>query len=173
MKVKTCWLTLNRACNLRCEWCYAKETDFKASEDMPLKMAKHIIDMCVANGVKHFIIIGGEPTIHPNFFDIVKYIVKLGYKVTIVTNGLLFANEIFCEKVSAYIENVHISISLKGSNNSYYKEHCGAAAFDTVLQGIRNCKKYKIIYSLTYVLSANNIQTLDIVVQENWTEVEV
>ena len=166
MKVKTCWLTLNRACNLRCEWCYAKEANFKVRDDMPLEKATNIIDMCVANGVKHFILIGGEPTIHPNFFDVLKYIVQLGYKATVVTNGLRFSNEIFCEEISEYIKNIRVSISLKGSNNLYYKKHCGAAAFDSVLQGIRNCKKYKIIYSLTYVLSADNVQTLDLFTKE-------
>lgn len=161
MNVKNCWLTLNRACNLRCEWCYAKETDFKSSDDMSLVLAESLIDMCIANGVQHFIIIGGEPTIHPHFFEIIEYIVKKGYKVTIVTNGLRFANENFCKKLSTLKEGVHISISLKGSNNSYYKEHCGAAAFDKVVQGIKNCRKNRLVYSLTYVVSADNVHSID------------
>lgn len=166
MKVKNCWLTLNRVCNLRCEWCYAKESKFKSCDDMPFNMARNLIDMCVANGIKHFVLIGGEPTIHPSFFEIIDYIVKIGYKSTIVTNGIQLAEDDFCRRLSKYRENVHVSVSLKGSNNQYYKEHCGAAVFERVLKGVNNCKTNGLLYSLTYVLSAENISTVDVFAKE-------
>lgn len=166
MKVKNCWLTLNRACNLRCEWCYAKERKFKVSDDMSIAVAKHLIDMCVDNGVRNFIIIGGEPTIHPYFFELLEYISNHELKAIIVTNGIRFADESFCSKFASYKETTHVSISLKGANNLYYKEHCGAAVYDIVLKGINNCRKFNIIYSLTYVLSAENIKSVEMFAKE-------
>lgn len=53
MNYKTCWLTVNRACNLRCKWCYAQETGLKKENDMPLKMAKDLVDICSDIGIKH------------------------------------------------------------------------------------------------------------------------
>lgn len=166
MNLRNCWLTLNRACNLRCEWCYAKETQFKSSDDMSIQTAKHLIEMCVANGVKHFIIIGGEPTIHPAFFEVLEYIKENRLKATIVTNGLRFSDENFCTHFLPYKDNVHISISLKGSNDEYYKEHCGAAVFGKVVKAINYCKQFNLIYSLTYVLSAENIKSVDAFAKE-------
>ena len=39
------WLNLNRACNLRCKWCYASGTGFSSKDDMSLKLAKELIDL--------------------------------------------------------------------------------------------------------------------------------
>ena len=37
MEYKGCWITLNRACNLRCKWCYAQDTKFSLLDDMELE----------------------------------------------------------------------------------------------------------------------------------------
>lgn len=166
MKVKNCWLTINRACNLRCEWCYAQETKFQKGDDMPFNMVTHLIDMCVSNGIMHYVLIGGEPTIHPDFFEIIEYIISKNCKTTIVTNGILLANDNFAKKMIPYADSIHLSISLKGSTNQYYKEHCGAAVFDTVKQGISNCKCNKLRYSLSYVISAENVNTISAFAQD-------
>lgn len=34
------WLTVNRFCNFRCPWCYAKSTKYNKNGDMPLELAK-------------------------------------------------------------------------------------------------------------------------------------
>ena len=34
MNYKSGWLTVNRACNLRCKWCYAQKTGFKTNDDL-------------------------------------------------------------------------------------------------------------------------------------------
>ncbi len=39
------WMTLNRSCNLRCNYCYAKNTGYKASDNLDLGLAKQIIDI--------------------------------------------------------------------------------------------------------------------------------
>ena len=43
MNYKTCWLTVNRACNFRCKWCYERSTNYLSSDDMSLDKAKQII----------------------------------------------------------------------------------------------------------------------------------
>lgn len=166
MNLKNCWLTINRACNLRCEWCYARETYFQKKNDMSIEMVDKLVEMCVLNGISHFIIIGGEPTIHPQFFEILDVIRKKDCKMTIVTNGLRLADEIFCKQLSEFSEIVHISVSLKGSSDDYYYAHCGAPAFSTVLEGLDNCKKHHITYSLTYVVSSENVSDIDIFARE-------
>ena len=40
-KVSTCWLTINRACNLNCHWCYAKNATI---QDMHIDDAFSIIN---------------------------------------------------------------------------------------------------------------------------------
>lgn len=159
MNAHTCWLTINRSCNLRCEWCYAQESHYQQTENMDFELAKKLIDISIGNNISHFIIIGGEPTIHPQLFEILNYIEENKSEATIVTNGVRLSDIKFCEQLAHY--TCSISISLKGSSNSYYKEHCGSAVFDKVLQGLKNCKAKEIPYSLSYVLSADNITEVE------------
>ena len=34
MKYKAGWLTINRACNIRCKWCYAQGTGFNKKDNV-------------------------------------------------------------------------------------------------------------------------------------------
>lgn len=156
---KACWLTINRACNLRCEWCYAQDTLFHGN-DMSYDMATALIDMCVSCGIHNYLLIGGEPTIHPSFFDIIQYLNNKKCKITIVTNGILLHKEEFCQNLAKYKENLHISISLKGANDEYYNNHCGAKAYHKVRVAIENCRLFEIPFSISYVISADNVENI-------------
>ena len=45
LKLTTCWLNINRCCNLRCEWCYAKNTGFDPYSNISLDDAKKTINL--------------------------------------------------------------------------------------------------------------------------------
>ena len=71
--LSTVWITVNRACNFRCKWCYAECSEYKIEDDMPLELAKRIADLSINAGAKHIILIGGEPTMWKHVFDFSKY----------------------------------------------------------------------------------------------------
>ena len=161
MDVKIAWLTVNRNCNLFCDWCYAKEFLEKDSK-MDYELSTKLIDMALTAGIKKIYLIGGEPTIHPRLFDILRYIKSYNVEIVIVTNGILLADLEFCEKIkSLNYEHLHFGISLKGSSEQEYLENCGQEAFRNVLTGIRNCEAYGFRYSLSYVLTTDNIEHID------------
>ena len=167
MNLKSCWLTLNRNCNLRCEWCYAQNSNFSKDKDMSLSMAIDLVDICIGNGIQNFTLIGGEPTLHPNFFDIAKYIVNKNCNISIVTNGVVLKDKSFCNKLKE-INNgkLRLGISLKGSTNDDYKIHCGKNSFESVLQGIENCRENQLQFSLSYVLSSESIKNIEIFAEQ-------
>ena len=167
MNLKSCWLTLNRSCNLRCEWCYAQNSNFSADKDMPLSMATDLIDISIENNIQNFTLIGGEPTLHPSFFNIVKYIANKNCNISIVTNGVILKDKSFCDKLKA-LDNgkFRLGVSLKGSTNNDYKIHCGKNAFESVLQGIENCREKKLHFSLSYVLSSESIKNIEIFAEQ-------
>lgn len=94
---------LTRKCNLKCPYCFAEEFVNKENEEVTIENCKKIIDFIKKNGNKKFGLIGGEPTLHPNFREILKIIIEdEGIKeITIFTNGLLldkYKDIIFNEK---------------------------------------------------------------------------
>lgn len=58
---------------------------------------------------------GGEPTLHPNFIEIVKFAKRIGYRTYIGTNGVMLARLDFCEKSAPFLDE--ISLSIHGYNS--------------------------------------------------------
>ena len=71
--VRGCWLTVNRACNLRCEWCYAAGEGSAAGRNMPLELARQLLDAAAELGAGSAVLIGGEPTLYPYLSEVAKH----------------------------------------------------------------------------------------------------
>ena len=158
MNYKTCWLTLNRACNLRCKWCYARNTGYKVADDIDYSLACQIIDLCSDLKIKHITLIGGEPTIYPNLFDVIDYCHNKKIHCGIVTNGLIFKNNSFVEKLLNH-DVKDVSISLKGENREAFLNTAKMDKFDDVVQGIKNCINAGIKVTVSMVITEMNVDT--------------
>ncbi len=158
MNYRICWLTLNRACNLQCKWCYAKDTKFLKSDDMDVNMAKDIIDICSELKISHITLIGGEPTIYPHLTEVISYCHTKKITCGIVTNGIKLADNDFLQSL-LNINHKSFSISLKGENKAVFKNVTGRDMFDITLDGISNCLKNGINPTVSMVLTEENIDT--------------
>ena len=67
------WLTVNRSCNLRCQWCYARNMGFSAKDDMSLSLAERCIKIYSDLPMKEVVLLGGEPTIYPYIVEAVSF----------------------------------------------------------------------------------------------------
>lgn len=162
---KVTWLTINRECNNRCSWCYAKKANH---EHVELSDAKRCIDRLCELGIKKIILIGGEPTVYQYLLDIVSYIVKKGLKVSLLSNGRCFSDYSYAKRcIETGVSG--IDISLKGINRSEYIENTGADGFEESLLGYHNLKKLNYCPTLSYVVcDGGKIQDLlDLLVTEN------
>lgn len=79
------WLEPTSACNLACDGCYRENvTDSHKS----LEIVKHEVDLFQrlrnSDGIS---IAGGEPLLHPDIVEIVRYVAERGMKPVINTNG--------------------------------------------------------------------------------------
>jgi wyosine [tRNA(Phe)-imidazoG37] synthetase (radical SAM superfamily) len=80
-------LDLTSACNFRCPHCVDSGI-INTGEALDLDNIKQSIDTLVEKGLLSVILIGGgEPTIHPDFEEIVRYSRGKGLQLGIVTNG--------------------------------------------------------------------------------------
>lgn len=131
------WLTINRACNLNCDGCYASPIRFRGTSNMSLETAQKNINFFKSLPLKRVILIGGEPTIHPDFLSIVRIIKESSLTPVVITNGIKFRNLLFL-KQSLDAGIAGITISLKGSSDEQYKLLSGRAAFSDVMTAIHN-----------------------------------
>lgn len=147
------WLTINRNCNLRCNWCYQGEM-VKNGSTMHYQLAEKLIDLSLGLQAKNIILIGGEPTLHPRFLDIARCIRKKGIKVSVVSNSIKFADKSFVQQAEA-IGIKAVNTSVKGSSGEEYLVSTGRNAFDLVKTALHNLKNSKIAQQVSITVSSS------------------
>lgn len=80
-------LSLTTRCTLRCRGCYAIGRD-EPGRDMPVDLARAILDRLAAMNVFAVAIGGGEPLLHPHLFDVAAWCRQREMVPNLTTNGL-------------------------------------------------------------------------------------
>lgn len=135
------WITVNRACNLRCEGCYAKSTGYSNDQDIDFELAKKIIQIVSALGIKSIVVLGGEPTVWGQLFDFNKACKASNLRTTIVTNAIRFSNDNFWAR---YMENPNTKagISVKAFDKESLKTITGTCSFKLAEKGLKRGIEY-------------------------------
>lgn len=146
-------IEITSGCNLRCKTCYVNSSTPDSSE-MNTKEIKNVVDQLTDLGVKNISIIGGEPLIRKDLYEIVKYITERNIAAGISTNGTLLNDE-FVKKISL-LHNIWVQVSLDGSTPDIHDLNRGKGAFKKAMNGINLLKKYNIPFSISSVIMKSN-----------------
>ena len=153
-KVGICWLNLNRKCNLKCNWCYAKNAN---DQELSVNDAYRIIDFLLDIKINHLTLIGGEPTVYRDLDKIVYYAHEKNINVGIVTNGVQLSEKKYLEHlVACGLKDV--GLSLKGYDRLSFKTTTGVDSYSKALLGIQNLKELNIPFSVSFVISKDDIK---------------
>lgn len=84
-------IMLTYRCNLKCKYCFANEFVNKINTDITLENFKKAIDFMTKDGETYIGLIGGEPTLHRDFKEMLQLIIdnNLITQCTVYTNGIL------------------------------------------------------------------------------------
>ena len=84
---------LTEKCVRSCPYCFAKK-QMGDSDEQKLKWDDliYIADLHEATGDKAIALLGGEPTLHPDFTDYVLYLLERGFHVNVFTSGIMSDN---------------------------------------------------------------------------------
>ena len=108
-------------CNLTCPTCYAGSSPYYGRH-RTLDEVKTMFDIVVENEGEPDIvqISGGEPTIHPNFFEILDYAKTLPIRhIMINTNGIKIAtDDSFTERLNEYMPGIEIYLQFDSFKSS-------------------------------------------------------
>ena len=108
------WLELTEKCNLTCSHCYANSSP-KAEllGSMSYKDWQMTIKEAYTTGCRNLQFIGGEPTLHPNFTDLLEDAKNIGFQfIEVYTNGTLLNDKHF----NLFKElNIAIAFSIYGN----------------------------------------------------------
>ncbi|MDD5633850.1 MAG: radical SAM protein [Candidatus Omnitrophica bacterium] len=157
------FIEITTRCNMNCPVCYADAAS--KGKDMPFEDVKRIIDVIQKEDPQtHIILIGGEPTIHPEFFGILDKISRehLMKRTFIATNAIKLADETFCAKVrKAGIKKFFLGFD--GTDREACKEIRGSyIAYDSLRKALVNIRKQGKAWIILSITAVRNINVEDI-----------
>ena len=165
-----CNIDLTNRCNMTCPICFAEANSsgyvYEPDYDTVVKMLEMLRAQkpvkCTAVQFS-----GGEPTIHPRFFDIVKKAKELKFaQVQVATNGLEFRDFEFCKKASEAGLNT-LYLSFDGVSDDVYIQARARKMFHVKQQVLDNLRKLEkkpsVVLVPTVVKGMNDKQIGDII----------
>lgn len=156
-----CWLTLNRICNMRCGWCYAKADNFSSVSTMTKSVFEKILLVTSSTPISRFILIGGEPTLYRNLPIIISRLKPA--KVVLVTNAVKLADmEYLILLKNSGLDS--LTISLKGVTEEEYKQNTGKAYLNLVEKAVANLNELNMKYSISVTFSSPVMNALSQVI---------
>lgn len=148
-------LELTYRCNERCIHCYIDDR-INADDEMRFVDYELIIDELTEMGCLSLLITGGEPTLHPDFLDIVRYAKKKRMLVNIYTNGLAVTGDLLDELIE--LQPNSISFSFYGGTASVHDGITGVpGSFEKSIGTLLLAKARGIDVFIKTVLMKQNI----------------
>jgi mycofactocin radical SAM maturase len=147
------------ACNLTCEHCLSssgrRDPDELSTEEM-----KTVIDELQRMQVFYINVGGGEPTVRPDFWELLDYAVNHQVGVKFSTNGFRLDAE--RARQLAATDYVDVQISLDGATAEVNDAVRGPGSYDTALQAMENLYEAGMRgFKISVVMTRHNIPQLD------------
>ena len=150
---------ITRTCNLRCVHCYSDSNAVQYPGELDWDQMQTVVADLAAYKVPSLLLSGGEPMIHPRFFDLVDLASNSGLKLTISTNGTLITPEKAALLKAANVAYVGISLDGIGQIHDEFRRKEGA--FDAAVRGFKNCHDVKQKTGLRLTLTRHNVENIE------------
>ncbi|MFZ2975067.1 MAG: radical SAM protein [Candidatus Moraniibacteriota bacterium] len=150
-------LEITRRCNLNCKHCYINANNGKYDE-LSFDEIKNLVDELSEMKVFVFGLVGGEPFLREDIFEILSYAKNKGLATTLSTNGILIT-KIIAKKLKE-VEISEVSVSLDGLED-FHDKFRGRKCFDKVVNGIKELKENNIYTIVSTCVCPQNIESLD------------
>lgn len=148
-------LELTPVCNFRCVMCYVRRDPgglTLLSGDTWLEIAQQ----ARALGALNVTVTGGEPLLHPQFWEIYSRLNQMGFLITVLSNGSLI-DEAVMEKFRRWGLPYSVKLTLYGTGNETYQRTCGCAdGFTRVERAINLLREAGVPVHLTATIVREN-----------------
>jgi uncharacterized radical SAM superfamily Fe-S cluster-containing enzyme len=161
-------IEVNEACNLSCPVCFA-DSSVKREGHRPLAEIEAMLDVIVAaEGEPDLVqLSGGEPTIHPQFWDILDAAKARPIRhLMINTNGLLIAREPgFAERLAGYMPGFEVYLQFDSLRRDALMELRGADLTRVRVRALEALERANVSTTLVVTLKkgVNDGEIADIV----------
>ncbi|WP_459557526.1 radical SAM protein [Lacunimicrobium album] len=152
------FISMINSCQLRCQGCWV---DVSAKRQMiTIEDLNRVITDAKKHGNSYFGLLGGEPFMHPNLFDVLEAHPDCYFQI--FTNGQLITDEVAARLRKC--GNATPLVSIEGSEIVSNERRGGKDVLNKTMQGLENCVKHKLIVGVATSVCQTNIN----LVSETW-----
>jgi len=149
---------LTNSCNLNCRHCYRSKQRARFIETTSLLNLLKTLSNETLLGVEFT---GGEPTLHPDFGDIVIFAANVFQMVGVLTNGTRLARNTI-EKLSDFKNKVAFSVSLDSYDPSYHDSFRGVfGSWGKTTENIKLFVKSGFVVRVAMSVTPENVGHMD------------
>ena len=138
-------------CNLRCVHCYANVNSVSEFD-----AASSLIDDLSALRIPVLLMSGGEPLMHKNIYDIIKYAKSKGIQVSLSTNGTLIDEEVAGKLKELGVD--YIGVSLDGIKETHDLFRGVRGAFEKAVEGLLNARDEGLLTGVRFTVTKYNLR---------------
>lgn len=150
---------LTYACNLQCVHCLSS-SGRRDPRELTTDEAKGVVDEMASMQVFYVNIGGGEPTIRPDFFELLDYSVARGVGVKFSTNGIRL-DGVTARRLAA-TDYVDVQLSLDGADEATNDAIRGSGSYTTVRQAMDRLAEAEFgPFKISVVVTRHNVDQLD------------
>jgi 12,18-didecarboxysiroheme deacetylase len=146
---------ITRKCNLKCVHCYAHAKATTENNELTTQQGKKLIDDLAQFGVPVLLFSGGEPLVREDLPELAAYAVQKRMRTVISTNGTLISAE--TAQILKDIGLSYVGISLDGMQEINDRFRGVKGAFESALEGIKNCQAAGIKVGLRFTINKCNV----------------
>ena len=150
---------ITRTCNLRCIHCYSDSMAARYPGELDWEQMQAVVADLAAYQIPSLLLSGGEPLIHPRFFDLVNLATAAGLKLTISTNGTLITPEKAAILKAANVAYVGISLDGIGEIHDQFRGKQGA--FNAAVEGFKACHEVGQKTGLRLTLTRHTVSDIE------------
>lgn len=145
-------IELTEKCNLQCMFCY------NSQEPLISTNYTEIINRLESQRVLEVVLTGGEPTLHPNFKEILSLCSHKFAKVMVQTNGTLIDDDLadWIKSKDTY----GVNISIHGSKSIHDKLTCNQGSYDLAISAVKRLLDRNVRTASNFVLTKLNCNEL-------------
>lgn len=126
---------ITKSCNLACRHCYASAKRTPDPHELDSSEALALVKSLASYEVPALLLSGGEPTVRPDFWNILHTASSGGLKVTISTNGTLIDGD-FARRL-AEVGVTYVGVSLDGPAELHDRLRCARGAWEMSVAALR------------------------------------
>jgi pyruvate-formate lyase-activating enzyme len=158
-------LYITEDCNWRCPVCYAASGPDGGGAHLPLAECLRRARDAKSRGLRRLILLGGEPTVHPELEAIISGLRALGLTVSLVSNGQRLADEPALARRLKAAGLAHVNVQFDTLEPKTLRRLRGQDDVELKQRAIRHLIEADLPYSLTVTVTELNLPELGAIVR--------